>query len=143
MEAAIFYFAEGIDFELQQQAQISTWLKDIVSSNGREIESLNYIFVSDEGLYTINKTYLNHDTYTDIITFPLHEGEDDALTGDIFISVDRVRENAAEFSASFEDELHRVMVHGVLHMLGHSDLDDESEAEMRKAEDFALSLRRF
>jgi probable rRNA maturation factor len=143
MEQEISFFSQEIEFQLADEESVSAWLVDIAAHEGRLIGELNYVFVDDEQLASMNEELLQHDTYTDILTFPLHEPGDEMIFGDIFISVDRVRENAKDFGQSFKDELHRVMAHGVLHMLGHDDLDDESEAEMRVAEDFALSLRRF
>jgi len=102
---------------------------------------LNFIFCSDNYLLKINVEHLNHDTYTDIITFDY--SKEDRISGDIFISIDRVEENAKSHKTSFENELHRVIIHGVLHLLGYGDKEPGQKAEMRQKEDFCLSLRDF
>jgi probable rRNA maturation factor len=140
---SIFFFSEGIDFEVQEPARVAAWLTLLAEEKGRSIETLNYIFLSDEALHAMNVEHLGHDDYTDIISFPLHDGPDDPLLCDFFISVERVQDNASELGIPFKDELHRVMAHGLLHMLGYDDIEDEAEIEMRGAEDYALSLRGF
>ena len=107
-----------------------------------QLGELTFIFCSDEYLHKINLEYLDHDTYTDIITFD-NADEDGTIEGDIFVSVERVKENAADLKIPFEDELHRVLIHGVLHLLGHDDTTPELKAAMRKEEDKCLSLRSF
>ncbi|MEQ9300756.1 MAG: rRNA maturation RNase YbeY [Cyclobacteriaceae bacterium] len=135
----IHYFSEDIEFSLKDQPTISEWITDIISSNECQIEEVNYIFCSDEYLLGINKQYLNHDTYTDIITFD-NSSEESLVESDIYISVDRVRENAAEFNISFDKELHRVMIHGVLHLLGWEDKSPDDKKRMTEKEDACLSL---
>ena len=110
----------------------------MIEREGCNLTQVCYIFCSDEYLYNLNQEYLNHDTYTDIITFPYSEPP--LVEGDIFISIDRVKENASQFGAPFEQELHRVMIHGVLHLCGYSDKSPDEEALMRKKEDEALQL---
>jgi probable rRNA maturation factor len=139
----IFFFSEGVDFEVHEPARVCAWLTRLAREKGREIETLNYVFLSDEDLHEMNVQHLGHHDYTDIISFPLHDGPDDALLCDFFISVDRIQDNAKEFGVPFKDELHRVMAHGLLHMLGYNDIEDEEERQMRAAEDYALSLRGF
>jgi probable rRNA maturation factor len=134
----ITFFAEDIDFELEDQAQIKTWITETIQAEGGELGELNYIFCTDEYLHNINVEYLDHDTYTDIITFDNSE-EGGSIEGDIFISIARVRENAAEFTVNFSQELNRVLIHGVLHLLGYMDESDEEELQMRTKEDFYLS----
>ena len=107
-----------------------------------EIVQLTYIFCSDEYLHRVNVEYLDHDTYTDVITFD-NADDADIIEGDVFISVERVRENAAKLGVTFRDELHRVMIHGMLHLLGYQDKDLLSQTAMRKKEDDCLSLRTF
>ncbi|MEM9324584.1 MAG: rRNA maturation RNase YbeY [Bacteroidota bacterium] len=119
-------------------ASIAHWLEDIAANEGLEIDEINYVFCSDEHLLSINRQYLHHDYYTDIITFDY--SEDVILAGDIYISLDRVRENASTFKDTFERELHRVMVHGLLHLMGYQDKSDEEAKEMRSKENLALSL---
>ena len=142
MEHLIEFVSEEIDFILTNPVQVSEWLAAIIEQHDQELVELTYVFCTDDYLHEINVTYLDHDTLTDIITF---NNADIAGTieGDIFISIDRVRDNAADLNIPFTDELHRVIVHGVLHLLGFKDKTPEQEAEMRKQEDSCLSLRKF
>jgi rRNA maturation RNase YbeY len=126
------------DFELEDPSKYTNWINRFAGKNNSRIAELNYVFTSDEELLAINKEFLKHDDYTDIITFPYEEGE--KLAGDIFISVDRVRDNAIQLNEVFEQELRRVMIHGVLHLLGYKDKSPEQELEMRSKEDLALKL---
>jgi probable rRNA maturation factor len=142
MDHQIEFFSEDIEFSLDNPEQISDWIADVIEQNDQELVSLTYIFCSDEYLHQINLEYLDHDTLTDIITFDNADIEG-TIEGDIFISIDRVRDNAATHSTSFENELHRVIIHGVLHLLGFKDKTPEQEATMRKLEDSSLSLRKF
>lgn len=139
MAHAFTAFAEEIEFTLPQEADVLAWLSQVLDTAGCAESEISYIFCSDEYLLALNQQHLEHNYYTDILTFPYAE---DPLMADVFISIDRVKENAEVYHTSFEDELHRVMVHGVLHLLG---LDDhgEQEQEMRKAEDKALSARQW
>lgn len=134
----IYYYNQDIEFELFHQEQISSWIIDTFHKEGisKEIE-LSIIFNSDEALLEINKQFLNHDFYTDIITFPLDETEEE-LTAELYISIDRIRDNAETLNISFEEELHRVIIHGVLHLCGFGDKTEEEEQEMRKKENFHL-----
>ena len=128
------FFSEDIDFSLPNPLKTKKWIKKTSESEGYEISGLNYIFCSDEYLLDINKQYLNHDYYTDIITFDNSE-EDNLLEGDIYVSVDRIRENAALFNSPFEAELRRVLIHGLLHLVGFDDTTDELKKAMRSKED--------
>ncbi len=141
METAVSFFIEDVDFELVAQDVHADWLNRLAKSHDASIHDINYILVSDQYLLKLNQNYLDHDTYTDIITFPYDEEEHKALGGDIYISVERVKENAVEFDVSFEDELARVMAHGLLHLIGFEDKDEAAQKEMRAAEDAALELR--
>ena len=125
-------------FRLQEKERITIWLEHLMAMHHKFPGNLTFIFCSDEYLLEMNKQYLNHDTYTDIITFNYNEGH--YISGDIFISIDRVKENAGSFKVKFEDELHRVMAHGVLHLLGFNDKTKKDEAEMRKMEEMALGM---
>lgn len=136
------FFYEDTDFVLDEQAELVKWISQIIKAHQFRLENLTYIFCSDAYLHQINVEYLNHDDYTDIITFD-NSDTSDVVEGDIFISVDRVRENADQLGITFRDELHRVIVHGVLHLLGHGDKDLLSRTAMRHKEDSCLSLRRF
>ena len=118
--------------------QITNWIKTIVEKNGKKVGDLNYIFSNDDYILDINKKYLNHNYYTDIITFNYVEGN--LLSGDIFISVDTVNENAQHYKVSFENELCGVIIHGVLHLIGFDDQNKNDQEEMTKQENLALDL---
>ncbi len=135
----IQFFSEEIEFDLQNTNQINTSLYELAEAESVTLDSLNYIFCSDDYLYKMNVQYLNHDTYTDIITFDQSEQEN-VISGDIFISIDRVKENAKEHSIPFINELLRVLAHGLLHLIGFGDKTDEEQLLMRKKEDDFLSL---
>lgn len=137
-EQAISFNTEDIDFELAESEAVIQWIQKILQLEEKQLQQLTYIFCSDEYLYEINQEYLSHDTYTDIITFPYTDPP--LIEGDIFISIDRVRENARNLSLPFEQELHRVMIHGVLHLCGYPDKTTEEAARMRAMEDEALAL---
>lgn len=120
-------------FELSDEASYSTWLSGVIRSEGKKEGEINYIFCDDDYLLQMNIQYLDHDTLTDIISFDYTVGKE--INGDIFISVERVRENAADFNVPFEEELKRVMAHGILHYCGYKDKTEEDERLMRKKED--------
>ena len=126
-------FNYEVDFILDNEEQFSSWLSDVIISENKFEGEINYIFCDDDYLLEINQQYLDHDTLTDIISFDYSIGND--LHGDIFISIDRVRENAQDFNVSFQDELKRVMVHGVLHYCGYKDKSDDDEKLMRQKEE--------
>jgi probable rRNA maturation factor len=136
---SIRFFSEDIPFKMKQQRAVASWIKQVAHQEGRETGDLNFIFCSDNYLLNINTTYLQHDTYTDIITFDYSEGE--TIEGDIYISIDRIKENAQSLEVAFEKELHRVIIHGVLHLLGYQDKSEEQKQIMRETEDACLSLR--
>ncbi|WP_340076267.1 rRNA maturation RNase YbeY [Leptobacterium sp. I13] len=125
-------------FNLPNEEHLEEWISKVITSENHEEGTLSYIFCSDEYLYKINKGYLNHDTYTDIISFDYSEGI--TVSGDIFISIDRVAENAKNYNVSFQDELKRVMVHGVLHYCGYSDKTKKKAAVMRLKEDEKIKM---
>ncbi len=138
----VLFHIEDIPFELSHPEQLVVWITSVIKEYAFEVGEINYIFCSDEYLLNINKEYLDHDYYTDIITFD--QSEDDGLiTGDIFISIDRVKENANQLHISFNDELNRVMIHGILHLVGINDKTPSEKSEMRKLEDHYLALREF
>lgn len=141
-EESIFFFKEDTSYQLKQRAEIRLWLQLIARKEKYTIAELNYIFCSDEYLLQVNKDYLNHDYYTDIITFDNSEKKS-SIEGDIFISIDRVRENSSIQKTSLKDELHRVMAHGLLHLTGYKDKTSAEKEIMRKKEDASLSLRTF
>lgn len=136
----IRFFNQGSPFKLPQPRKTTSWIRSVITIEKAELGDLNYIFCSDNYLLSINKLYLNHDTYTDIITFGLDENPN-TVEGDIYISIPRVRENARTQGVAFADELDRVLIHGVLHILGFSDKTARSKKLMRKKEDACLSLR--
>ncbi len=136
----INFFVEDVQFNLKQKIHLRKWIAACIKAEGFKLRELNFIFCSDTYLLGLNKEYLNHDTFTDIITFDNSEEEGD-IVGDIFISVDRVCENAINFKVSETDEMHRVMVHGTLHLLGYGDKGNAAKVLMTKKEDFYLSAR--
>ena len=136
----IRYFSEDINFEFKGKSLNNKWLKFVAESEVRKLGNINIIFCSDNYILDVNMRYLQHDYFTDIITFDYCEGN--VLSGDLFISIDSVRENAVLYGAEFEDELNRVMVHGLLHLIGYDDHTDEEQKAMREKEDYYLSLRK-
>ena len=135
----IYFFCEDIHFTLKQKTKIRNWISNVVEQNNKEILNINYIFTSDSHLLQINKEYLNHNTYTDIITFN-QSADENTIEADIFISIDRIKQNAKTLNQSFQNELHRVMIHGVLHILGLKDKAEIEKQEMRKNENHYLAL---
>lgn len=138
----INFFTEDLNFTLKQKGLIRTWIKETIVAENHRLRFLNFIFCTDHYLLNINQQYLDHDTFTDIITFDNSENKLDIL-GDIFISIDRIRENAKKLNASEKDELHRVIIHGTLHLLSYSDKGKSAKELMTKKEDFYLSKRGF
>lgn len=136
---AIYFFSEDINFELKEKLNRKRWLKNIATKAGFKIKELNYVFCSDEYLYQINLEYLNHETYTDIITFDNSEKEFD-LSGDIFISIERINENAKTHNQEIEIELSRVLAHGLLHLMGYKDKTKEESTLMRQKEEESINL---
>jgi probable rRNA maturation factor len=139
---AIQFFEEDIIYKLKNKALVRQWIKDTIIAEGFKLKELTYVFCSDAYLLPMNQQYLDHDTYTDIITFDNSEVEGD-IVGDIFISVERVRENAAKFKISETDELHRVIIHGALHLLGYTDKSAVTKQKMTQKEDEYLAKRPF
>lgn len=129
----INFFNEDIDFKLKGKNNFKVWLKKVAEIEGFRINDLNYIFCSDQYLHKINLEYLDHDTFTDIITFDNSEDES-TIEGDIFVSIERVRENSQTLNTVFDEELKRVIVHGLLHLCGYDDHSVEDKAEMRRLE---------
>ena len=135
---AIRFSVQSGDFELPEPEKVRQWVTEVVQHRGMTVGNINYLFCDDEYLLQVNQQYLDHDTYTDIITFDYVAGG--LVSGDILISVERVGENAGQFGVPFEQELHRVIIHGVLHLLGQGDKSPAEAAEMRRLEEEALSL---
>lgn len=138
----ISFFEEDIHYKLKDKLKVKQWIKDTIAAEGYKLDELTYVFCSDAYLLQINQQYLNHDTYTDIITFD-NSSVDKVITGDIFISIDRIRENAAKFNQSVTDELHRVIIHGALHLLGYKDKTATDSKNMTQMEDKYLDKRAF
>ena len=138
-ESSLEFFSEDIDFDLSDPLTTKEWIQKSILNEHLSPGDLNFIFCSDEYLLKINQDYLNHDYYTDIITFDYRDGN--VISGDLFISIDRVRENAKNSSLDFLSEIHRVIIHGVLHIMGYNDKTPEEESIIRSKEDFYLSLR--
>ncbi|MBK8831050.1 MAG: rRNA maturation RNase YbeY [Saprospiraceae bacterium] len=131
----MFFTSNDVAFEPADPERLIQWILNTVEAEGYELNRLDIVFCSDEFLLEINRNHLDHDYYTDIITFPLN---DNPLIAEIYISIDRVQENAAGLNISFEDELHRVMIHGVLHLCGYDDHEEEDIRMIRKKEEFYL-----
>lgn len=129
----IYYFSEDTDFSLKNPQRTSGWICDVIKKEGFTLANLNFIFCSDRYLYDKNVTYLGHDTLTDVITFDQSEATA-TVEGDIYINIERINENSLIYQTSFCSELHRVMIHGVLHLLGYNDKDGEAQKEMRLKE---------
>ena len=136
---AIHFFSEEIKFTLREKLNRKRWLKKIATNAGFKIKELNYVFCSDEYLYQMNRDYLKHDSYTDIITFDNSEKKGD-IEGDIFVSIDRIRENAKTHTQEVETEMNRVLAHGLLHLMGYKDKTQEEVALMRLKEEESIKL---
>ena len=141
MGSQIVFHNEDVSYRLTQRRALRAWFEQAFAKEKKAGGEINFIFCSDTHLHGINVQYLSHDTYTDIITFDYSDQE--VIAGDIFISVDRVRENAKTFSVPLKDELHRVMIHGLLHLMGYKDKTDKEQEEMTAKEDYYLTLRSF
>ena len=124
------------DFIFKEEQILKDWIMNVVQENGFEVGEINYVFCDDEYLHKLNIEFLKHDTLTDIISFDNTLGK--LLNGDIFISIDRINDNAKDYKVTFEEELHRVMIHGVLHYMGFKDKSDDDKREMRNKENQAL-----
>lgn len=136
-----YFFNEDLPYRLTQKSEIRNWLVTAVEDHQREVREVNYIFCSDHYLHQINKRFLRHDDFTDIITFDY--AEDHRLRADVYISIERARENAATYNVSVPDEVHRLLIHGLLHLLGYADKSPTEQENMRQKEDYYLSLRGF
>lgn len=135
----INFHTESIDFKVANPIKTKRWLKSVIEAEGFDLSEINYIFCDDEYLHKINVEYLDHDTLTDIITFDNSEDEN-LIEGDIFVSVERITDNAKDFNTTFEQEFKRVVVHGVLHLCGYYDKTDEDEKQMRAKEEHYIGL---
>ncbi|MFC5284439.1 rRNA maturation RNase YbeY [Pedobacter alpinus] len=139
---SIFFFSEQTTYKPKQIKALKNWVLSVINAENFQLQELNFIFCSDDYLLKINREYLKHDTYTDTITFDNSENKENVF-GDVFISVDRVRENAKLFKNSLADELHRVMVHSTLHLLGYKDKSAKDKTLMTDKENEYLAIRNF
>lgn len=135
----ITYNTDGVKMPYIKKRENTAWVKAVAASYGKRVGEIAYIFVDDEKILEVNRQYLGHDYYTDIITFDYCEG--DVISGDLFISLDTVRTNAEQVGATYEEELHRVIIHGILHLCGINDKGPGEREIMEAAEDKALALR--
>lgn len=135
---AVNFITQHIKFDLQQKMAVKNWIKAVIESKNKKLGELSFVFTSDEELLKVNQQYLNHNTFTDIITFD--NSSKNLVNGDIIISVDRVYENSNKFKVEPEEEMRRVIIHGVLHLLGFKDKKKSDAEQMRKAENRALNL---
>ena len=138
-DTGVFFNIEDLDFNLSNQGNVEKWLYHFVTEEDFTIKKIDYIFCSDQYLHSINVEHLNHDTFTDIITFDLSTSNT-SIESDIFISIDRVKENAYNLKVSFQDELLRVLAHGVLHLMGYKDKSSEDIVLMRQKEQYCIDL---
>ena len=134
----ISYNTVNVKMPAIRRRDTSAWVKAVAASYGKKVGEIAYIFVDDEEILRVNRAYLQHDYYTDIITFDYTEG--DTISGDLFISLDTVRTNAEQFDKPYEEELHRVIIHGILHLCGINDKGPGEREQMEAAEDKALAL---
>jgi len=132
----IQYIAEGITFSFKNKQKTTNWIKDIAAEYNMKVGEIAYVFCSDSRILEINKQYLNHDYFTDIITFDYTENN--RISGDIFISIDTVKSNAENFGVTFDNELYRILIHGILHLCGNDDQTPELRLEMTAKENLAL-----
>ena len=134
----IFYTTENVKAPKLEKRKTNAWIITVAEKYDKKIGEIAYIFCDDAKILEVNKTYLQHDYFTDIITFDYCEGA--VLNGDIFISLDTVRTNAQEFGVTFENELHRILIHGILHLCGQEDKTPEARLEMTRKENEALQM---
>jgi probable rRNA maturation factor len=133
----ILFHIQEVRFELKNKQKLKNWIKEVAKLHGKKIGEVNYVFMTDELLYEANVAFLNHNTYTDIITFDNSE-PGDTIDSDIYISIDRVKANSLELNIPFDEELKRVIIHGILHLCGFKDKSKADSEEMRKLENEAL-----
>jgi probable rRNA maturation factor len=139
---AIHFFYEETSFKAKSVGALRNWIHQSILAENQILQELNFIFCSDDYLLKMNQQYLNHDTFTDVITFD-HSEQKEAIYGDIFISIDRIKENAKQFNNSFNQELYRVMIHGTLHLLGYKDKKTADKTKMTEKENEYLAKGQF
>lgn len=142
MPSNISFFNADVSYVLRAKNDLRLWLAKVFMAEGRNLESLSIILCSDEYLYNLNKQFLKHLTYTDIITFDQSTSKS-SISGELYISIDRIKDNAKNLNVNVLDEIHRVIVHGSLHLCGYGDKDPKSKAKMTSSENFYLAKRRF
>lgn len=135
-KSKVCFFFQGVKPSLTNRTKLKRYIQSIFKKEGKELESINYIFCTDKTVLEINRQFLLHDFYTDIITFDLSESN--AITAEVYISIDRAKENAAQIGVSIKSELHRVIFHGVLHLCGYKDKSKEEKEKMREKEEYYL-----
>ena len=136
---AVTFNAENIDFPKIKKRETADWIKSVAKNYGKQTGDISYLFCTDDKILEVNRQYLQHDFYTDIITFDYTEG--DRISGDIFISLDTVLSNSIQYNADFEEELYRVIIHGILHLCGLNDKSETEQQQMKAAEEEALRMR--
>ena len=136
----ITYSAEGVKMPKIKKREISRWIKAVAATHGRKVGEIGYMFVDDEKILEVNNEYLGHDYYTDIITFDYCQG--DRLSGDLFISLETVKTNSEQFNTTYDEELHRTIIHGILHLCGINDKGPREREIMEAAENRALAIRK-
>ena len=141
MKNEITFFCENVKYIIRNKKKLRNWISHTIELEGAKVGILNFILCNDDFLSELNIKYLEHDTLTDILTFSFI-GEDEWISGDIFISIQRIKENSIEFNQKVEEELHRVMIHGILHLLGYNDLAEIEKLAMREKENFYIELFR-
>jgi len=139
MPNKVSFFLEDIKFKFSEKRAVKEWMFQTIINEGKKLEEITIIFCSEDYILKINNEYLKHDFYTDIITFDYTE--EDKISGDMFISIDRVKENSKDLKVSFNEELNRVIIHGVLHLCGYKDKTKQQSLEMRAKENFYLNVK--
>ena len=137
----IRYFSEEADFTLEHPRKTTKWINTVALKEKASVKAINYVFCPDSFLLQLNQDFLKHNTFTDIITFD-YSSSRKSLEGEIYISLDRIKENALKFKSTLDEELHRVIIHGILHLIGYKDKSKAEKLLMRKKEDAYLSLRK-
>jgi len=135
---SIFFHKEGINFDIRERRKIRQWIKKVIENEGKKLGELNVILTGDKELLELNKTYLSRKYLTDVITFEYNQEK--KISGDIYISVERIRENALKFNERVDREILRVIIHGILHLMGYKDKKDEDQTKMRQREDECLYM---
>jgi len=138
MHSGIYFFKADTKFRFSKRVQVAGWIKSIVKAEGKRCGDIIFVFCSDKYLLQLNRRFLNHEYFTDVITFDYSSGK--VISGEIYISIDRIKENAFELGVAFRVELNRVIIHGVLHLIGYSDSTKAQKKAMRLKEDACLSL---